>query len=310
MWRALTRLPLARLEVIGSGDQPMAQWLWAVLLASGAVCCHLVGMRADWVQQYCSSVGKLVMSIRMTTWDQTWQAASTPERSMLTGAIIAGVTAGLAATFGLRAALPAVSWLSYYGLWIGLYAWLGRSRSIADVPGRDLGIRMAVVRAKELGLDTPKFPNWTRDVFRRTLTADQPNAIAPSRWLAWWLDGPVGVVVGTVLGTAAVVLQHPVQPEPVDVRLLGSLPLAFGLAAAQRVYLHRKSQRADFAGTVDREVSARLTSHGTPSPDKPASGSALPASADAVNVFTLVVVPVVIAVAVGLFFYVLPPLYH
>jgi len=282
--------------------------------ACGPDRCHPVDMRIGGVRQYCSSIGELVSSISRgaSTWDQTWQAASEQERKALARTIFAGSAAGLAATAGLRPVLPAVGWLFYYGLWVSLYAWKGRSRSIADVPGTDSGVLMAVGRARELGLDIPRFPNWTRDVFRALPTTNQPNASRLARWLDWCLNGPVGVAVGTALiVTVAALSQQQQQPEPVNVRVLGILPLAFGLVAAQRVYLHRQSERGAFAAGINREVSTRLTGSGPPGMAGLTADAAPGASSDAANsILALVVVPAVIALAVGLFFYLVPPLPH
>jgi hypothetical protein len=163
---------------------------------------------------------------------------------------------------------------------------------------------MAVDLAKKLGRDIPRFPNWTRDAFRALPTTNQPNASRPARWLDWCLNGPIGVAVGTALIVTVAALsqqQQQQQPEPVNVRVLGILPLAFGLVAAQRVYLRRQSKRAAFAAEINREVSTRLTGSGPPDMAGPTADPAPAASSDAANsILTLVVVPAVIALVVGL----------
>jgi hypothetical protein len=214
--------------------------------------CHPVGMGVGWVRQYWSSIGGLVSSIAATTWDQTWQTASVRERSVLARTIFAGVVAWWAAAVGLSAVFPAAAWFFYYGLSGGIYAWLGRSRSIADAPGRDSGVPVAVGWAKELGLDIPRCLNWTRDVFRTLPAADRANVGR----LARWLDGPAGVVGFTAMMVVSAAISQQQRSDPVGVRVLIMIPVAFGVAAGQRVYLHRRSQRAAFAERVNRRSPA------------------------------------------------------
>ncbi|HUZ52985.1 MAG TPA: hypothetical protein VMU94_10720 [Streptosporangiaceae bacterium] len=254
-----------------------------------------------------SSVGGLVSSIKAATWDQTWQAASVRERWALAGTIFAGFGVGWVAAVGLRAVLPVANWLFYYALWGSLYAWLGRSRSVADAPGRDPGVRVLVGQAEKAGLDILRLPNWVRDVFRTLPAAGQANVSRLGRWL----DGPFGVIGATVLLLALLVTSQQERSDPVGVRVLLTFPAAFGSVASQRVYLHRKSRRGAFAERVGREISTQLTGSGAPAQAFPAPGPALAASSDAANSLrTQIVVGVAISLAIGLFFYLLPPQYH
>jgi hypothetical protein len=258
------------------------------------------------VRHYWSSVQELVSSIRTTTWDQTWQTASARERAALAGTIFAGFAVGWSAAVGIGAMIPAVSWLYYYALWGSLFAWLGRSRSVADAPGRDSGVQRAVGRAQELGVDIPWFPNWVRDVFRPTSAVDRADAGR----LARWIDGPAGVVGVTALILAFAVTSQQ-QTDPVAVQLLSFFPVAFGLAASHRVYRLRRRQRTDFAEQVSQASSAPITNSGAPRQPIPAPDPALEASSHAANELrTQIVVGVAISLAIGFFFYLLPPLYH
>jgi hypothetical protein len=261
------------------------------------------------VRRYWSSVGRLVSSIWDTTWDQTWQAAAVRERQALGSIIFAGFGVGWAAAVGLRSMVPAAGWLFYYALWGSLYAWLGRSRSVADAPGRDPGVRVSVAQAKKLGMDIPLLANWVRDVFQTLPAADQAHVGRLNRWL----DGPMGVIGATILILVLAVISPQDRSDPVGAQVLLVFPAAFGLAASQRVYLHRKSKRGAFVEQVAREISTRLVGSGAPGQAilSPAPAPALVAPSDAANALrTQIVVGVAIALAIGLFIYFLPPQYH
>jgi hypothetical protein len=261
------------------------------------------------VRRYWSSVRGLGSSIWHTSWDQTWQAASVRERQVLGSIIFAGFGVGWAAAVGLRSMVPAVGLLFYYALWGSLYAWLGRSRSVADAPGRDPGVQVAVAHAKELGMGIPRLANWVRDVFRTLPVADQAHVGRLHRWL----DGPIGVIGATILILVLAVISPQDRSAPVGAQVFLVFPAAFGLAASQRVYLHRKSKRGEFVEKVAHEISTRLVGSGAPGQANlsPAPAPAPVASSNAANALrTQIVVGVAISLATGLFIYFLPPQYH
>lgn len=259
-------------------------------------------MRIGWVQQYWASAGRLTKLIDKTSWDQTWQAASRRERSVLAGTIFAGIVVGWVVAVGLRTIFPAAGWFAYYALCGGVYAWLGRKRPVADA--------QIAAMAESLGLEIPWYRNWTRDVFR-TLPA---NRAADGR-LARWLDGPAGVagLTALILAFAAISLRQ--RPDsaapPLALQVLFTIPVAFGLAAGHRVYFHRRAERRIFAEGVTREVIDRSAGSGTSGQVGPSTSGATMARSDSGDSRrTRIVEAVVIALAVGLFWYLLAPLNH
>lgn len=215
---------------------------------------------------------------------------------------MAGIVVCWVVAVGLRTIFPAAGWFAYYALCGGVYAWLGRRRPAADA--------QIAAMAESLGLEVPLYRNWTRDVFR-PLPANRSN----DGKLARWLDGPAGVVGFTALILALAAISPQQRPDsaglPVALQVLFTIPVAFGLAAGHRVYFHRRSERRTFAEQVTRKVIDRSAGSGTAGQAVPPSSRTMMAPSDAGDARRArIVEAVVIALAVGLFFYLLAPLNH
>jgi len=265
------------------------------------------------VERWWSSIRQTVKSVGSTSWDQAWQVSPRRDRSLLVATVLAGAVIIWVLIVTLGTVVPAVTWLGYYAFWASIFGWLGRSRSIADAPGRDSGVQMMVARAQQSGWQIPRYQNWTRDAFRKAPAGHQPE----TGWVGRQLDGPAGVMVGAalILTVGIVNRRSPNATAPdwsIPMLVLKLAPVALGVPIWQRVHMHRKAQRLAFVEQIrrrppDQFVSDKPLDRAVP---LPVQASATGPSDRASGLRLEIWVQVIIGLAIALLFYLLPPLYR